>query len=232
MKTICTILARGGSKGVRNKNIRILNGKPLIAHTILQAQESKLFDLIVVSSDSEEILSIAKNYSVDYLIKRPLELAMDSSPKVPAIQHAVSIAEQYFKNQYDIIVDLDPTSPLRIIKDIENAYHMLIDESADNIITASPARKSPYFNMVYIDSDNVAKLPMALENKIIRRQDAPRLYDMNASIYCWWRKNLFAHDSIWHEKTKLYIMPEERSVDIDTELDFEFVELLMKKNSH
>ena len=131
--------------------------------------------------------------------------------------------------QFDIIVDLDPTSPLRNIKDIEDAYHMLLNKNADNIITASPARKSPYFNMVFLDSNNNAKLPMAVENKIVRRQDAPKLYDMNASIYCWWRKNLFSSDSIWHENTKLLVMPEERSVDIDNEIDFAFVEFLMQR---
>lgn len=233
-KILCTILARGGSKGVKNKNIRLINGIPLIAYSIKQAQQSNLFSTITVSSDSDDILNIAKFYKADILIKRPKEYAEDNSPKIPAIKHAVLETEKTLNTHFDVIIDLDPTSPLRNIDDIKNAYYMLVNESASNIITACPSRRSPYFNMVKIDENNIASLPMKLDKNITRRQDAPKIYDMNASIYVWQKNHLLNCDSLWYEKTMLYIMPEERSLDIDTELDFEIVDFLLKKkeNNH
>src|SRR4030042_5882982 len=119
MKKICTICARGGSKGISGKNIREIAGKPLIAHTILQAKSCGIFDAIAVSSDSARILDISKKYGVSYLIKRPDELSDDKAPKLPAIRHCVEEAEKLAKSAYDIIVDLDATSPLRRIGDIK-----------------------------------------------------------------------------------------------------------------
>ncbi len=226
---ICTILARGGSKGVKNKNIKLMNGLPLIAHSIIQAQKTNLFSSIIVSSDSDDILNIARDFKVDHLIKRPHELADDNAPKIPAIQHAVLETEKKINTKFDYIIDLDPTSPLRNVEDIINAFNMLLNENATNIITACPSRKSPYFNMVKINNENVATLPIQLDQNIFRRQDSPKVYDMNASIYIWSSESLFRSKNLWQERTKLYVMPEERSIDIDTELDFEIVDLLLRK---
>ena len=229
MKRLCTICARGGSKGVSNKNIRQMGGKPLIAHSILQAQSSGLFEAIAVSSDSKEILDISKKYGADYSIFRPRELASDTSPKLPTIQHCVNEVEILSGKNFDVFVDLDVTSPLRMIKDIEGAVKLLEDKNVSNVITGCPARRSPYFNLVERDKIGYVRLSKPPEREIVRRQDSPECFDMNASIYVWKRKALMDCESILNEDTLLYVMPEERSIDVDSEWEFEYVEFLFNK---
>jgi N-acylneuraminate cytidylyltransferase/CMP-N,N'-diacetyllegionaminic acid synthase len=229
MKRLCTICARGGSKGVKGKNIRVLLGKPLIAHSIEQARASGLFDLIAVSSDSDEILDVARQWSCDYLIKRPVELATDQAAKLPVIRHCVAEVERLAGLTFDTLVDLDATSPLRTPDDIVNAVKLLEESGAGNVITAMPARRSPYFNLVELDANDIVHLSKPLQTAVVRRQDAPKCYDMNASIYIWRRPVLFEAATLFNPDTRLYVMPEERSIDIDSELDFQFVEYLMGK---
>lgn len=231
MSRICTICARGGSKGVRNKNVRDLVGKPLIAYTINQAQASHLFDVIAVSSDSPEILDIGRKYGADLLIKRPEELATDTAAKVPVIRHCVAEAEGVTGKRFDVVVDLDATSPLRLVEDIQGAVKLLENAKVANVITAAPARRSPYFNLVELGKDGVVRLSKSLEQPIVRRQDSPQCFDMNASIYVWQRAALFESPTIFNADTLLFVMPKERSTDIDDEIDFEIVELLIKKRN-
>jgi CMP-N,N'-diacetyllegionaminic acid synthase len=229
MKRLCTICARGGSKGVRNKNIRPLLGRPLIAHSIAQAQASRLFEAVAVSSDSPEILAAARQHGADILVERPADLATDSAAKVPAIVHCLNTSEQRLGRRFDVLVDLDATSPLRLPEDIVGAVGLLEARGVSNVITAAPARRSPYFNLVEVDRDGVVGLSKRLPNEIVRRQDAPRCFDMNASIYAWRRDVLVDRAAVFLDDTLLYEMPEERSHDIDTELDFELVEFLMRR---
>lgn len=231
MSRICTICARGGSKGVKNKNIRGLAGKPLIAYTINQAQASHLFDVIAVSSDSAEILDVGRQYGADLLVKRPEELATDTAAKVPVIRHCVVEAERVTGKRFDVVVDLDATSPLRWVEDIQGAVNLLENEKVANVITAAPARRSPYFNLVELGKDGVVRLSKSPEHPIVRRQDSPQCFDMNASIYVWQRETLFESSTLFNPDTGLFIMPVERSTDIDDEIDFEIVELLMKKRN-
>lgn len=226
---ICTICARGGSKGVKNKNIRDLHGRPLISYSILQARESGLFDAIAVSSDSDDILAAAGKWGADHLIKRPDRLATDQSAKIPAIQHCLLEAERITGRTFDVIVDLDATSPLRVPGDIVECVRLLEERDVSNVITAAPARRSPYFNLVEVDARGVAHLSKTLPTAIVRRQDAPSCYDMNASIYVWKREVLLGSSSVFNGDTLLHVMPEERSIDIDSELDFKIVEMLMSK---
>ena len=228
VKRLCTLCARGGSKGVPNKNLRPLLGRPLLAHSLEQARASGLFDAIAVSSDSSEILAAARNYGADHLIERPAELASDTAPKLPAIRHCVTETERLTGHNFDTVVDLDATSPLREPQDIVNATAMLEDRRVSNVITGAPARRSPYFNLVEVGQDGIARLSKPSPRPIARRQDAPACYDMNASIYVWHRQSLFGSDTLFNPNTLLYVMPEERSVDIDSELDFMIVEHLMK----
>jgi CMP-N,N'-diacetyllegionaminic acid synthase len=228
MGRLCTIGMRGGSKGVLNKNVRELNGKPLMAYTIDQAKESGLFEHIVVSTDSEEIAETAQNLGAEAWFLRPPEMATDEAPKLPVIRHAFLESESHYGKQFDVLVDLDVTSPLRLVEDIKNAYDQFRDEDADILITASPARKNPYFNMVEKVNGSV-KIVKELDKSPVRRQDAPQVYDANASIYIWKREALLDNDTLITEKTSLYVMPEERSVDIDTALDWDFVEFILSK---
>lgn len=227
MTAICTLCARGGSKGVKNKNIRLLQGKPLLAYSIEQAHDSGLFDVIAISSDSEQILEVAANYGADYLIHRPKNMATDLAPKLPVIRHCVEETERITNITFDICVDLDATSPLRSVHDICSAVNLLIESKAENVITAMPARRSPYFNMVELDDNGMPRLVKELASPCSRRQDAPQCYDMNGSIYVWTRAALLSSDNLYQPNTRLYVMPEERSIDIDSELDFLFVEYLM-----
>ncbi len=231
MKRLCTICARGGSKGVKGKNVRLLLGKPLIAHSIEQARASGLFDALAVSSDSDEILEVARLWGCDHLIKRPDDLATDQAAKLPVIRHCVAEVERIAARTYETLVDLDATSPLRTPEDIANAVRLLEESGAGNVLTAMPARRSPYFNLVELDGSGIVHLSKPLSSAVVRRQDAPKCYDMNASIYVWRRPALFESATLFNADTRLYVMPEERSIDIDSEVDFRFVEHLMTCNS-
>ena len=226
-KMVCSICVRGGSTGVPNKNIRLLHGKPLLAHTLEQAKTSGLFEAVVVDTDSEAIAEIALSFGADAVFMRPSALALNDSPKIPAIRHALLSSEHHFGTTFPVHVDLDATSPLRNVEDIVNAFHLFCEKEADILITASPSRKSPYFNMVEVDDKGQVALSKPLKTPVFSRQESPRCYDMNGSIYIWKRDVLLKEDTLFLPKTVLYVMPEERSVDIDTELDFQCVEFLM-----
>lgn len=230
-KILCTICARGGSKGVKSKNTRPLHGKPLIHHTIEQARASNIFTHIVVNSDSDDILSIASQIDGIELVKRPPEWANDTVSKRPAIRQSVLEIEKKYSTSCDIVIDLDCTSPLRHISDIAQALQQFEENNNDNLITAMPARRSPYFNMVKTTENGEVTLVQKLDKSITCRQDAPPVYDMNASVYIWKRNILFETDELFLKKTGLYVMPEERSIDIDTEMDFKIVEILMAEKT-
>ena len=230
-KILCTICARGGSKGVKNKNIKPLLEKPLIAYTIEQALESGLFEHIVVSTDSDAIATISQEYGAEIFFKRSEAMASDRAGKLDVIRDAFVRSEAHYDTQFDYLVDLDATAPLRIVEDIVNALKQFIQNNNDNLITAMPSRRSPYFNLVEVDKKGKVSLSKRLDESIVRRQDTPKSYDMNASIYIWKRHVILNENSLFLENTGLYVMPEERSIDIDTELDYKFVEFLMKEKN-
>lgn len=230
-KVLCTICARGGSKGVKNKNIKELCGKPLIAYTIEQAVASELFEHIVISTDSDAIASVAKEYGADVFFKRSAEMASDTAGKLDVIRDAFIRSEAHYQETFDYLIDLDATAPLRSVEDIINSFNQLLKNNNDNLITAMPSRRSPYFNLVEVDLNGKVALSKKLDGTVLRRQDAPKSYDMNASIYIWKRDAILNENSLFLDSTGLYVMPEERSIDIDNELDFEFVEFLMRKQN-
>jgi N-acylneuraminate cytidylyltransferase/CMP-N,N'-diacetyllegionaminic acid synthase len=229
MRVLCTICARAGSKGVPSKNIRSIAGKPLIVHTIEQARACPLIHKIVVSTDGDDIARIAREAGVEVPFLRPSELAMDQSPKLAVIQHAVRFLLERGE-KYDLIVDLDPTSPLRLPSDIENALQLFLKSDAHNLYSVCPARKNPYFNMVELDECGRSGLSKVLGQEIAGRQSAPLVYEINGSIYIFRAEFLLGPVARLHsDNTIVYVMPEERSVDIDTPLDFRLVELLLKE---
>ena len=232
MINLCTICARGGSTGLTGKNIRMIAGKPLIAHSIESAKKSQLFDMIAVSSDSFQILRVAQEYGADIIVERPHDLSTDNAPKVPAIRHCVEQVENEKKIEISRVIDLDATSPLRLPSDITEAFKLLLDEDVSNVITACPSRRSPYFTMVQLREDGVPKLVKSDGNIYIRRQDTPACFDMNGSIFGWQRHVLAETDSLFNKNTRLHVMPEERSFEIDSLLDFEIVSFLLEKQSN
>jgi len=227
MNILCTVCARGGSKGIKNKNIKKLFNKPLILHTLLQAKKSRIFDKIIVSTDSNKIINISKR-KVDYIVKRPKKLSTAKASKIFAIKHALIQAEINFKKKFDIVIDLDATSPLRNIGDIIKAKNKFVRNKYENLISVCHSRKNPYFNIVEKTKKGL-KLVRETKKNYVRRQDAPDVYDINASIYIWKRAALLNTNKVVTNITGFYIMPKIRSIDIDDYFDFKLVELLMKR---
>ncbi len=227
MTTVCTICARGGSVGVPRKNIRMLHGKPLIAHTIEQALACPEIDRVFCSTDDAEIAEVAAKYGAEVPFLRPAEMATSKAAKLPVIEHLVAHIEG---TGVDItrIIDLDPTSPLREVSDI-TAAAQLLDADTDVVITGYPAEKNPYFNMVEARADGtVGLVRLAPDGQpVTSRQMAPPVWAMNASIYIWHRETLSR--GLWSGRARLYEMPHNRSVDIDSEIDFRLVEMLMQE---
>jgi len=229
LRRICTVLARGGSKGLPGKNLRPLAGKPLIAHSIEQARAAGLFDAIAVSSDSLAILKVAEECGAHFAVRRPAAMATDTAAKLPAVQHCVAEVERLSGTIFDVVVDLDPTSPLRAPQDIVGAVRLMEERRVKSVITGAVARKSPYFNLVERGEDGLVRLCKTLPAAVHRRQDGPACFDMNAAVYVWPRDVLMADARVFYDDTLLYEMPPERSHDIDSALDFEFVEFLMRR---
>lgn len=226
MKRLCTICARGGSKGVKGKNLREMLGKPLIALTIGDALDSGLFDLVAVSSDSDAILDIARTHGAHLAIKRPDELASDTAGKSGAILHAGLEAERLSGLTFDIFVDLDATAPLRTPDDVRNAVTLLEDGPHSNVFSVCKSRRSPYFNMVEQHADGSITL-VKPNGGFVRRQDVPPTFDMNASIYAW-KRDCFLETGakVFNPTCGLYVMDEHSLFDIDEPGDFEIVEFL------
>lgn len=226
---ICSINVRGGSKGVPGKNLREVAGIPLFGHSVRQAAAAGLFDEVVVSSDSDEILRLAPSFGATGVVVRPPELATDSAGKVPAIAHSVLETERRIGATFEVCVDLDATSPLRTVDDIHSALRMFDASDAESLITGSEARRNPYFNLVEEKPDGTVAVSKKPSAEVLRRQDAPRSFDMNGSIYIWRRDSLIREPVVFYPSTILYEMPQERSIDVDSEFDFRLVTWLMEQ---
>ena len=222
-QTIATICARGGSKGLPGKNIRVFAGKPLIVHTIEQALACPLLDAVFVSTDDASIaeVALAAGATVPYL--RPKEMASDTAAKLPVIEHLVRYLEQGGK-RIARIVDLQPTSPLRDAQDITQALNACPDMPLT--VSVRQAHDNPYFNMVERGTDGRIALCKGQGNT--RRQDSPAVYAFNGSIYVWQRTALAqaAIEGLWSVQLGVVEMPHWKSVDIDDLNDFEYAEWL------
>jgi len=222
------IFARGASKGVKRKNIRQLAGKPLIAYAIETAKQSKLIDRVIVSTEDESIARIALDFGAEVPFVRPEELAQDNSPEILAWRHAIQAMEEQDKNrELDIFVSIPPTAPLRTVEDVDNCICSFLDNDVDVVITVKKASRHPSFNMVSIDKNGYTTLVLPLSKSISRRQDVTPIYDMATVAYVARPKFIMKANSIFDGKVGSIIIHEERAVDIDTELDFQFAEYLM-----
>lgn len=226
-KVLCTICARGGSKGIPGKNKIIIAGKPLIAYTLEMAKECDYIDKIIVSTDDESIFEIAHDYGISAPFKRPENLSNDDASKIDVIRHAAKWAQSNWNINYDIIVDLSVVSPLRNSTDIKNSIELLVNDKADNVFSVSPPCRNPYYNMVEINNGKIG-LVKKPPKKLTRRQDAPVVYDMNDSIYVWWKNVLFEKDTTLNDNTKIYVMPRHRGIDIDEKFDLLMVSFILE----
>lgn len=231
LNLLLTIAARGGSKGIKNKNIRPLMDKPLIAHTIDQALRWGKVAKIVVSTDSELIAKTALRFGAQVPFMRPAHLATDTSGKVPVIAHALKTCERIYQTKFDAVVDLDATAPVRTTQDLDNCLAMFIKHRPYTIFSVVPSHKNPYFNMVELSPSGRVRVCKQLKTKIKRRQDAPEVFDANASIYFYDRDYLLKtkNPSVINGRCMIYLMKEESGFDIDREVDFKFLEFLCKE---
>ena len=224
MKTYAFVFARGGSKGVPGKNIRYIAGKPLLAHSIDVASQLEEIDHVFVST--EEIAEVAKAAGAA-VIPRPEDLARDNSPEWLAWRHAIQWVQDE-KGDFDRFVSLPATAPLRLAKDVYRCLEKL-GENTDFVVTMEKSQRSPWFNMVKQDAEGFVDILVDGNNKIARRQDVPDSFDLTTVAYVTRPKFIMDNESIWDGRVQGVVVPQERAIDIDTELDFEIAEYLMKK---
>ena len=226
MKTFAFIFARGGSKGLPKKNILDLGGLPLIAHSILSAKKNLMIDDIFVSTDSSEIEDVAYSYKAK-VIKRPKELAQDESSEWLAWIHAVNfLHEQGY--EFNKFISLPATAPLRADEDITNCL-LALKGDVDVVITVTPANRNPSFNMVKRDTKGISEL--IIKSNLVRRQDAPLVYDMATVAYVTTPKYILNAKNLFEGNTYSVIIPKDRAVDIDDEVDFILAERLFERRN-
>ena len=221
---LALIPARAGSKGLPRKNIRPLFGKPLIAWTIEQALASKYLDKIVVSTDDVKISKIARRYGAETPFLRPKKLATSSAKTVEVLMHTLDFFEKK-SCQFDLIMLLQPTSPLRKAEDIDGAIRLLFRKNARAIVSVCPVEHHPFWCNILNRNDGMRNFSTSLAVSK-NRQELPKYFRLNGAIYLAYT-SLFRKDKTFITTgTYAYKMPQERSVDIDTELDFKFAQFL------
>lgn len=226
MRTIAFIFARGGSKGLPGKNIKLLNGKPLLQYSIETARKVSQIEDVFVSTDCEKIASVAKENGAKVIL-RPSELATDTCPEWLAWRHAIDyVAENY--GSFDTFVSLPATSPLRNESDVISALMQLKDKNADICISITPANRSPYFNMVKELPDGKIDIVIKPEGILSRRQDAPEVFDITTVVYAANVKFIKEQLSLFSGKVVATVVPKIRAVDIDDIYDFMFAESVLK----
>lgn len=234
MKILITICARGGSKGIPGKNIKLLNGKPLIGYSINVAKQfqAKFAQTdIALSTDSDEIIQVAELCGLQSEYRRPENLANDAVGKIDAIKDVVLFSEAKHGSQYDFILDLDVTSPLRNLVDLAAAFEILCsDGNAINLFSVSEAGRSPYFNMVEQKGNGYYAQVKMPQGDVFTRQSAPCVYDLNASFY-FYRRSFFdlGYKGAITDKSLIYKVPH-TCFDLDHPIDFEFISFLMENN--
>jgi len=227
MKAIACIFARGGSKGLPGKNIRLFGGKPLIAWSIDQALSVGRIDRVIVSTDSSEIAEVARAYGAEVPFMRPAELARDESPEWLAWRHALIYLRDMDGVLPEVMVSLPATAPLRKAIDIENCLDKYAEGDVDMVIAITDAHRSPYFNMVKVNNDGSVCLVIPPTSGITRRQDVPKVFDMTTVAYIIRPEFVMTHSAIFDGRVKAIHVPTERAIDIDTLLDFQIAESLL-----
>jgi len=225
------IPARGGSKGIPHKNLTSLAGIPLVAHSILVAQQSKHIDRVVVSTDSQEISEVAKKYGAEVPFLRPADLAEDSTPDFPVFEHCLKWFEANENYSPDIVVHLRPTGPLRTVEEIENGIKLLCDQpDADSVRSVNEAHQSPY--KMWMKDGNFLRPLLSLESipesYNASRQILPKVFESNANIGVVWKKTIDEKKSILGDNV-VPLVTEGPVVDIDNEFDLTIAERILRE---
>ncbi len=224
LSILAIIPARGGSKRVPGKNIRKLAGKPLIAYTIEQAFASKYINRVVVSTEDKKIGEVAARYQAE-VIKRPEKLARDDTPSLEVLQHTLRHLEETEGYLPELVVLLQPTSPLRLADDIDSAIEKLLKADCDSVVSVCEVG-CPLHWMYTLVGDRLRPIT---NSRIKKQQDTEKVYRLNGAVYVTSVGVIMRQNRIIGRDTRAYIMPRERSIDIDTELDFKLAELLIKE---
>lgn len=227
MKTYAFIFARGNSQGLPNKNILKMSGIPLIAHSILIANQIKEIDKIFVSTEDENIARIAREYKAE-VIQRPIELASHIAAEWDCWRHAIDWVNKSY-GDFDYFLSLPATAPLRSVEDVRNCL-LKIREDIDIVITVSEAKRNPWFNIVNLTKDDLVE--KILKNKdISRRQDCPKVFDITTVAYVSRPGFVLQSSQIWDGRVSAVEIPPERAIDIDTKLDFDIASFIMNNRS-
>ena len=226
------IPARGGSKGVHRKNIKKAGEKPLIAWTIETAMDTPCLEKIIVSTDDEEIARVGRHFGAEVPFLRPSHLALDDTTDLPVYQHALTWLEENQNYSPDIVVCLRPTAPLRTSEDIQAAVDKLEETNADWVRSVCIAEHHPYW-MCRIEGDRLAPFVAGIDiKKYIRRQLLPPVYRINGAVDVAWRETIMEKQLLYVGDVAAYIMPSDRSIDIDTEFDFQILEECIRRNGY
>lgn len=220
------IFARGGSKGVRRKNLKLLAEKPLIAYSIESAKKNKYIDKVIVSTEDQEIAEVAKSYGAEVPFLRPKELATDTAAEWLSWQHAINYIKD-LGDHFDIFITLPSTSPLRADIDIVRCIEKFLELNTDVVITTKDAERSPWFNMIKEDEEGVCLPVIKPDVKIVRRQDAPLVFDMTTVAYVLSPEFILKNTGLFQGRVKQIVVPKERAIDIDTPFDFKLAEFLI-----
>ena len=224
-KVFSFIFARGGSKGIPNKNLMLIDNIPLVGHSIKIAQETNYVDKVFVSTDSDLIANTAIDFKAE-VIKRPNSISQDESPEWLAWKHAINWTYENY-GHFSKFLSLPATAPLRSKNDVIKCLDA-IKSDKDVIITMTDASRNPWFNMVTKKDNESIDLILKSDNQIARRQDAPKVYDLTTVAYVLHPNFILNNNSIWDGIVKGIYIPKERAIDIDDELDFKIAEILMK----
>lgn len=211
------------------KNIRQLASKPLIAWTIETALSSQCLDRVIVSTEDYRIAEVARTFGAEVPFMRPLELSQDNSPGIDAVLHAIHWLADHEDYRPEYVMLLQPTSPLLSPEDIQKAIQIIQDKQADSVVSVTTAHQHPYW-MKTISQDGRLVDFLSMERSYVRRQDLPTAYALNGAIYIARRGVLLERSSFYGDNTLAYVMPPERSLDIDTPWDFHLAELILKDN--
>lgn len=225
-RVLAVIPARGGSKGLPRKNILEAGGRPLIAWTIDAALAASCVDRVVLSTDDEEIAAVAKGFGCDVPFMRPPELADDEAPTIDVVMHALRSIPQH-----DVVILLQPTSPLRTAADIDAAFSLMKKRQAPSCVSVCPVEETPYW-MYRIDAGDHLLSLMEPTLRANRRQDLPEVFSLNGAIYIADTAWLLGTQSFVTPETVAYVMPRERSIDIDSSEDLDSFKNALLKESH
>ena len=230
MKPICLIAARGGSKGVKNKNTRMIGGKPLIAHTIEKAINSKIFQHVIVSSEDSKIISIAKKFGADVPFVRPKKLSTDSANMNSVLLHAINqLDSKGYK--FDILVNRDCTVPFILNKDILGSVRLLKQKKCYAVFGAYKQHHNPYFNMMEINPKGFLEFSKKLKSRVLTRQSAPTVYQLNG-LFTMDVKKFLKYETLIMPKILPYEIQNETGWMIDTEFEFKIAEMMFKMKYH